>query len=208
MKKLKTTLSALALAAGAMLASAPASAAIELTFTPASSHINVGDSVTIDVSISGLGSEILSAFDLNFLYSSSVLNYSFITYYGNLGNELGLGNNGLPEGDLGFDNSSLESDADLMAMQLDDFLLFSFEMVGFGDGVTSFSLGANPDFERNFVGLNAESLSVNVGSACVAVGQGSCDNRVPEPASFGLAGLALLAAGAAGRMRRRSRAAV
>ena len=92
-----------------------------------------------------------------------------------------------------------------MASQADDLLLFRFVMAGAADGVTSFALGANPDFERNLLGLNFESLNVNVGSACIAVGTGSCDNRVPEPASFGLAGLALLAAGVAGRNRRRAR---
>jgi MYXO-CTERM domain-containing protein len=207
MINLKKTFTALALAAGAMVASAPASAALSLTFTPASSHINVGDSVFIDVSITGLGAEILSGYDLNFLFNSSVLTTSSVTAFPVLGASLGL-NQVVSAGDIALDDSSLEDDATLLASQADDLLLFTFLMTGVADGVTSFALGADADFERNVLGLNAESLNVNVGSACIAVGTGSCDNRVPEPASFGLAGLALLAAGVAGRARRRSHAKI
>ncbi len=67
---MKKMLSALALAAGLLLAAAPASAVIIVSFAPSSTHINVGDNVTIDMSISGLGAEILSAVDINFLFSS------------------------------------------------------------------------------------------------------------------------------------------
>ena len=200
----KKTFTALALAAGAMVVSAPASAALSLTFTPASSHINVGDTVSIDVSITGLGAEILSGYDLNFLFNSSVLTTSSSTAFSVLGASWGL-NNVVSPGEIALDDVSTEDDATLMASQADDLLLFRFVMAGAADGVTSFALGANPDFERNLLGLNFESLNVNVGSACIAVGTGSCDNRVPEPASFGLAGLALLAAGVAGRNRRRAR---
>ena len=66
---MKKILSALALAAGLLLAAAPASAVIMVTFTPSTTHINVGDDVNIDVAISGLGAEILSAVDINFLFS-------------------------------------------------------------------------------------------------------------------------------------------
>ena len=201
----KKTFTALALAAGAMVVSAPASAAIALTFTPASSHIDVGQDVSINVSITGLGAEILSGYDLNFLFNSSVLTTKDVLASVVFGTAVGL-NQVVSAGDIGLDDSSLEDDATLAGSQADDLLLFTFLMTGVDDGVTSFALGANPDFERNLLGLNFESLNVNVGSACIAVGTGSCDNRVPEPASFGLAGLALLAAGVAGRNRRRARA--
>jgi hypothetical protein len=64
---------------GTLVGAGPAAAAPVLTFTPASSHINVGDSVTIDVTISGLGAEILSAYDLNFRYNGALLNWQVIT---------------------------------------------------------------------------------------------------------------------------------
>ena len=48
----------------------------------------------------------------------------------------------------------------------------------------------------------AQTLNVTVGSACVAVGTGSC-STVPEPAGYGLAALALLGALAPSAWRRR-----
>ena len=203
---MKKLLSAAALAAAALCASASANAAITLSFTPASSHINVGDFVTIDVTISGLGTEILSAYDLNFVYSPAVLNWVLINFPPNmLGNSIGGSSNGLPEGNLGLIDASLDDDDTLAANQPDSFLLFQFALQGTADGATTFTLGPDADFDRNFVGRRFQSLDVVVGSACIAVGTGSCD--IPEPASYGLAGVALLAAGFAGRSRRRERGA-
>ncbi len=192
-----------ALGTAALLAWGPANAAISFNFTPSTSHINVGDTAVIEARINGLGSEILSAFDLNFMYDPVVLNWNLITYNGGeLGTVLGVATNGLPDGDLGFNDASLDDDATLAASQLNDFLLFSFTLEGMADGMTNFTLGSDPDFERNFVGLNFTSLDVQVGSACIAVGTGQC-MTVPEPATFGLAGLALLGTLLPGALRRR-----
>lgn len=198
---MKKLLSATALAAGALFAAAPASAAIVFSFTPSATQIAVGDSVTIEARISGLADEILSAFDLLFTYDASVLDWQIITAVNELGINGGLATNGLPNGSLGFNDFSLEDDDDLAAVQGDDLLLFTFQLDGVTDGATVFTLGPDPDFDRNFVGRRAQSLLVDVGSVCIAVGQGSCD--VPEPESFGLAAIALLGAGFAGRTRRR-----
>ncbi len=210
MKKLSKTLSALAVAASAMLVSAPASAGVVISFSPSATHLNVGDSVTIDMSISGLGTQILSAFDFNALWNGSVATWSsfaIVPVCGQLGADpLFCSIDTLDSNNLGAQGNATILDDDLAAIQPDSFLIAQFTLRGLADGVTTFSLGADPDFERNFVGREFATLDVNVGSACIAVGTGSCDNRVPEPASFGLAGLALLAAGVAGRNRRRARA--
>jgi hypothetical protein len=200
---MKHLLSGAALAAAALCASAPASAAIVFSFSPSATQIAVGDSVSIETTISGLGDEILSAFDLNFVYDPAILDWTLITYFGaNLGTTtIGVMDNRLPNGNLGFDDSSLDDDMTLAASQANTFLLFKFTLKGTADGATTFTLGPSLDFERNFVGLGFESLNVDVGSVCIAVGTGSC--VVPEPASFGLAGIALLAAGATSRTRRR-----
>lgn len=212
MKRINKTLSALALAAGAMLVSAPASADVIISFSPSATHLNVGDSVTIDMSISGLlGTEILSAFDFNALWNSSVASwtvFSVIPGCSQLGVDAICDIDTIASNNLGAQGSAFISDDDLAAFQPDSFLIAQFTLQGVADGVTTFTLGTDLDFERNFVGRDFSTLDVDVLSACIAVGEGSCDNRVPEPASFGLAGLALLAAGAAGRIRRRSRASV
>lgn len=213
MKKLA---SAVALAAAALFSTAPAQAEIVVSFTPSSSTINIGEAVVIDVSISGLGNEVLAGFDLNFLYNPVIVDWTLVQYFGApLGNTLGLSTNGFPAGNLGFIDSSLDDDATLSANQANEFKLFSFTLVGKAGGTTTFTLGADPDFERNFVGLGFNTLQdVVVGSAeiCVRSDLGStlpgqsCGGTpgVPEPASYGLAGVALLAAGWAGRGRRRT----
>ena len=107
---------------------------------------------------------------------------------------------------VGIQAYSLLDDATLAAGQADSFLLGTFTMHGAADGVTNIAFGPDPDFQRNFVGLDALSLDVQLGSACIAVGSGSCGGgNAPEPASLALVGLALLAAVAAGRSRRRTR---
>ena len=58
---MKKSLASLCLALGTLVSAASASAAVVVSFTPSSQHVNVGDTVTVDVSISGLGAEILSA---------------------------------------------------------------------------------------------------------------------------------------------------
>ena len=191
---------------GTLLSAAPAGAAPVLSFTPSSSHINVGDSVTIDATVSGLGAEILSAYDLNFTYNPALLNWQVVTQFispFNVNFSAMAGFDNVVNGDLGFFLNSLDSDADLAAAQADSFLIFRFTLQGLTDGVTNFTLGPDLDFDRNFVGLDALSLDFGVGSACIAVGTGVCRAQVPEPASLGLVGVALLAAMAPAALRRR-----
>ncbi len=200
---MKKTLSTLALVAGAVVASAPATAAITLGFTSDKASIATGETVLVTASISGLGAEVLSGFDLNFLYNPSVLELALASYFGApLGNQTVLNQQFIP-GNLGFDVVSLDDDATLAANQPDAFTLFQFAMVGGADGTTLFTLGSDPDFERAFIGLSSNALTVNVGSLCIAVGTGSCGGTIPEPSTYGLAGIALLGALLPGALRRR-----
>jgi hypothetical protein len=202
---MKKAMSLCGLVLGALfLTAGTAGAAPTLSFTPSSSHINVGDSVVIEATVSGLGAEILSAYDLNFTYDAALLNWGSITQFSapfnvNFTALSGFDNN--VEGDLGFFLNSLDSDPDLVANQPDSFVIFQFQLQGMTDGVANFTLGADLDFERNFVGLNGNSLQVAVGSACIAVGTGQCAVAVPEPGSLALIALGLVAAGGAGRRR-------
>jgi hypothetical protein len=139
MKKL-LSLSALALAA--MVASAPASAAIVVSFTPASSHINVGETVAITMSISaGWMTEILSAFDINMLFDSAVVRNDCghaqrATQWGP-DSVFGLSVFGVGDTDV-FDYT-LDDDDTVAAMQANSFAVLTFGFTGLADGVTNHS---------------------------------------------------------------------
>jgi hypothetical protein len=199
------------LGTAALLACGSANASILFNFTPSSQHVNIGDIVTVDATISGLGTEILSAFDLNFFWNQTVMGGSFrsadaTSAVGQLGGNYGAAPifafDVINAGEWGLQSSAIETDAVVAANQDDSFLLAQFTFRADADGVTNFTLGLDPDFERNFVGLNFASLDVQVGSACIAVGTGQC-MTVSEPATFGLAGLALVGTLLPGALRRR-----
>lgn len=199
------TLARLGLVAGAGLCAVGAMAMPVVSFTPSTQHADIGQLVTVDVSIAGLGDEVLSAFDLNFLWDGHIMGSSRSVDATSAQLQLGGGDPQLTTwaidtvalGNWGLQVSSLLFDDPLAAAQDDAFLLARFTFRADADGATTFALGGDPDFERNFVGRDFQTLNVQIGSACVAVGSGHC--QVPEPATLGLAGVALLAAAATRR---------
>jgi hypothetical protein len=201
---MKNLLSSLALAAGAVLVATPAAAAIVVSFVPTATNVAVGDSVFVDMRISGLGAEVLSAFDINALFDAPVLNNTVVSFFGaSFGNNLSESyvDASFGVGDTGVVGGSLLDDATLAALQSDDFTVLRFTFTGVADGSTFLTLGADPLFQRNFVGLNFQTLDVEVQGTCISVGTGQC--QVPEPASFGLAALAIGGALLPGALRRR-----
>lgn len=78
---MKKLLSSVALAAGLTCGAVPASAAIVATLSSAATHYNVGDFITVDLAISGLGTEILSAYDLNLFFGNNVLSAGSVTQF-------------------------------------------------------------------------------------------------------------------------------
>jgi len=207
---MKKMIASLGLAMGAFLCAAPASAAIVVALSPSSQHVNIGDSVTVTASISGLGDEVLSAMDLNLLFNGGILTGTGAGFFAaQFGAPDAYFDTTFNAGDTGVIAGSLLDDASLAALQDNSFDFLSYVFTASANGVTNLTYGPDVDFQRNFVGLNFASLDVVIRGACVAVGTGTCDQggNVPEPASFGLAGVALLAAGVAGRTRRRQRAA-
>lgn len=202
---MKNTVSSLAIAAAALFSASAAQAAVVFSFTPSSQQINVGDSVTVEVSISGLGAEILSGFDINFVWNSSVLGSSSASFSPAC-DALGAGavcvNDVNAPGDFGLQYFSLLDDDALAAIQPDSFLLGVLTLTGLADGASQLALGLDVDFERNLLGRDAATLDVQFENTCIAVGSGSCAT-VPEPASYGLVLLAMAGAIVPGALRRR-----
>ena len=207
MNKLATCLG---LALSAIVGASSAAAGIVVSFTPSAQHVNIGETVAVDAWISGLGTEILSAFDLNFRFNDNVIGHtSGSMSYGSSLDQLGAGYGTAPlygvtylgTGNWEFWANALEDDATVAAHQSDEFLLAHFTFSSDADGFSTFTLGADPDFERNFVGRNFATLDVEIGSACIAVGTGSCN--LPEPATYALIGLGLVGSLLPGALRRR-----
>lgn len=203
----RSALSLASLAASLCLTAGAAQAQTVVTFSSASTHINVGDSTTIDMYISGLGSEILAAFDLNFTWADGVLGLNardFSAGLAQLGAGAVLDEDAPVAGDFGILGYAVLSDADLGSFQADAFKVASFTLDGVSNGSTVFTLGANPDFARNFVGRDFQTLMVDVGSLCVSVGSGDCAvGVIPEPSTYALMLLGL--GGVAALARRRAR---
>lgn len=191
---------ALALALCGLLG-APAQAAV-VTITPSSSAQVTGSQFALDVNISGLGSEVVSVFDLNIHFDPTMLSGVSYVLGGGLGGpwtDLGAI---LPDNFDLFAFSNLVDPADpatddaLAALQDDGgFTLATLTFDAVGAGVSQVFAGTGA-FERDIVGRNAQFLTVQYQGACVAVnsptgGNNACAIAIPEPASVTLVTLAL-----------------
>lgn len=178
----------------------PASA-ISLEFQPTAQTVNVGDSVSVNVVISGLGNanQIVSAFDLDVIYNPGILTATGVTFGGLLGDLSALP---LPEaeadavlsaGRIDFWELSWLSDAELRALpQPDSFSLATLTFKALGAGATSLEFDANTPPGIDVKGLDANKLTldlVGLGSVTVA---GEL-NPVPTPATIWLFLLGLIA---------------
>lgn len=205
---IKKSLAALTVAAA--FVPALASAAPTLSILPAVQTANVGDFVTVNVQISGLQAidEVVSAFDLNLLYDPLLLSWTVIDAgpgvdaMGGSGNVIGGFDttNGAAGADL---TSLLTNDDDLVPLQSDPQVLLAFTFKADADGAAYLDFGPDVDFQRLVVGRNALPLNLNYQGACIAIGNAECRNTVPEPATYALVSMALLAGGLASRTRRR-----
>lgn len=126
-----------------------AGSAATLSFDPSSQTVGLGDSVNVDLRISGLGSDILTAFDLDISFDDSILSFQSFTVgpgptgLDPFGLDLGLLSYGF---DLGFGTAavgdlSLETDPTLQLFQPDSFVLGTLNFGTLGIGTSALSIG-------------------------------------------------------------------
>lgn len=203
------SLAVLALAAAGFLGTAQAAPVVSIS--PASQDLAIGAQTTVDIIVSGLTqpADAVGGFEITLDFDDSLLSgIGFVLDpTGAMGafdafNDFSFGFSG---GSLNLEYlASLDEDqASLAALQGSSFVLATVTFEGVANGLSPLSLSLTD--LSDFLGDSLLLDTSRNGSICVG---GNCGNNVPEPGTYGLAGIALLAAGWAGRARRRQQAIV
>jgi hypothetical protein len=222
----------LALVLGVLLGGSSAHA-ISVAFDPASQTVQLGDTVTVGIKISGLtapGAPSLSAFDLDVSFNSSILSLASVSFGDPvLGDQLDLGGFGcsfLPGlycdtaagvGSVNLFELSADSSADLDLLQAADFILATLSFNTAGTGTSPLTLSLNSlvssenrdqfgnacDPDQTVQGIFCDPVALTADSTNGSV---TVESRaaVPEPATFFLLGSGLIGLAAWGRRRQRS----
>jgi hypothetical protein len=119
-------------------------------FSPSSSNVGIGNSVSVDLVISDLGDDILTAFDLSILYDDTLLSFDGFEFGTDCGgfsclDVLGFDGNILDAIDWGFGEVevyeiSFDFDEDLELLQPNDFTLGTFTFTGLEFGISALDI--------------------------------------------------------------------
>jgi hypothetical protein len=133
--------------------------AVTIDFVPVSQSVSIGNSVEVSVRISGLGvtsdahdpASSLSAFDLDVCFDPTVLSFS-MAQFGDplLGDQLDLfgfggysGVTAVTSGVVNIFELSLDSPDDLVALQVDSFILATLSFDALAKGVSALDVSIN-----------------------------------------------------------------
>lgn len=163
-------------------------------FAPSDQSVGLGDNVSVDLYISGLGDDILTGFDIDVSFDDSILGFESFTYGTGL-DTFGLGTlNDTIDWGFGAVNVfelSFDFDEDLQAFQPNDFVLGTFTFSTLSEGISFLDadvLGLSGEYVfDDILGFEvAKSLSADVVSGSVTV---------PEPAILSLLIIGLMGIG-------------
>ena len=185
--------------AAAILITAHAQA-LRIDLVPNTAIVTVPGTTSLNIVLSELDAagQVVSAYDLSFLYDALLVNAIGVTFGGALGGagDSVFGSDLTVPGAVQVFEVSLLSDTDLDALQGDSVLLASLTFRGLSPGISSLSFD-DPLF---LVGRDGVPLAdVSVGGARIIVQPGT----VPEPATSVLLLLGLAAAALFSRSRSR-----
>lgn len=199
-----------ALAAGltGLLMSAAAHASLSVTLVPSTITVAQDTVFTIKVHLSGLDTtqSVVSGFDFRLFFDDNLLQATDALLNASVFTPGFLAIDYLNPGEIGanYVDASLDF-ATLAGLQSGgDFDLLTLEFKSRSvNGGTFLSFGPSLAFDRNLIDFDGFTLAADYGQACIIVGEGGCDQRVPEPASMALATLGLIAAWLPSALRRR-----
>ena len=169
--------------------------ATTLAVMPVAQAVSVGDSVTVNLQISGLGTGLaLGVFDIDFGFDPALLSLSKVQF-GNGLDVLGLGSFQAATPGIGSINLfevSFDTAADLNALQPDSFDLATLVFNALTSGTSAFTLSVNALGDADGI---AFPIAVLDGSATIGA-------SVPEPGTYALCIIGFSALGIALRRKK------
>ena len=183
--------------------------ALSVSLDPAALSAPSGSAFAFNVRISDLGTEILSTYDISVSFDAAILSLSSVSF----GTAMNLGvldavnqvrTNGA--GSVTLSDTATAAEATMLTNQADSFVLFRLNFTGVGVGTSAIGLTANilgghSEPDPIFGDLFPVELQASVSGGRAVVTQQGGGGNVPEPASYGLVGLALLGLVGASRKR-------